>query len=91
MGSYQVTCVSREECDHGGHISRVGVTRKQETDLVDVSVVRLMLSSGDTVYVRDSESDERIGLRKGKCGCGVKTVRTDVDDSTALTRLAACS
>ncbi len=88
MGSYEVTCVSRDDCDHGGHVSRVGVTRKKETDLVDVSVVRLMLSSGDTVYVRDH--DDRIGIRKGKCGCGVKTVRPDVDTSAALDHLSPC-
>jgi len=52
-------------------------------------VVRLMLSSGDTIYVRDKKRDARIGLRKGKCDCGKKTIRTD-DDSKALDKLGPC-
>jgi hypothetical protein len=89
MGTYEVSCSTREDCDEGGHITHVSVSRKKEREYVDVSVVRLMLSSGDTIYVRDKMSDARIGLRKGKCDCGKKTIRTD-DDSKALDKLGPC-
>ena len=89
MGTYEVSCSTREDCDKGGHITHVSVSRKKETEYVDVSVVRLRLSSGDTIYVRDKKSDARIGLRKGKCDCGKKTIRTD-DDSKALDKLGPC-
>ena len=91
MGTYEVSCSTREDCKEGGHITHVTVSRKKETQYVDVGVVRLMLSSGDTVYVRDTESDSRIGLRKGRCDCGKKTLKTDVADSTALDQLAPCA
>ena len=56
MGTYEVSCSTREDCDKGGHITHVSVSRKKETEYVDVSVVRLMLSSGDTIYVRDKKT-----------------------------------
>jgi hypothetical protein len=90
MGTYEVTCATRADCDHGGHVTNVSMSRKKETEYVDISVVRLMLSSGDTVYVRDSANGDRIGLRKGRCDCGVKTIRTDVKDSGALAELPPC-
>ena len=89
LGTYEVTCATRQDCSDGSHITHVSVARKKETEYVDISVVRLMLSSGDTVYVRDGKSKNRIGIRKGRCACGVKTVRTD-DDSTALDGLEVC-
>ena len=90
MGTYEVTCAIREDCADGDHITHVSVSRKKETEYVDVSVVRLMLSSGDTVYVREANGGDRIGVRKGRCGCGVKTLKTDVDGSKALDGLAGC-
>ena len=90
MGTYEVTCATRATCDHGGHVTHVSMSHKKEAEYVDMSVVRLMISSGDTVYVQDSESGNRIGLRKGKCDCGVKTIRTDIADSSALSRLEPC-
>ena len=90
MGTYEVTCATRADCDHGGHVTHVSMSRKQETEYVDISVVRLMLSSGDTVFCRDSANGDRIGLRKGKCDCGVKTIRTDVTESGALAEVPPC-
>lgn len=90
MGTYEVICATRHDCEQGSHITDVSVSRKKEIEHVAVSVVRLMLSSGDTVYVRDQETNNRIGIRKGRCACGVKTLKTDVDGSAALDSLDAC-
>jgi hypothetical protein len=89
MGTYEVSCSTREDCAKGGHITHVSVTRKKETQYVDISVARLMLSSGDSIYVRDRKNN-RIGLRKGRCDCGKKTIRADDSKSRALEQLSPC-
>lgn len=90
MGTYEVTCATHQDCAKGGHVASLGVTRKKETQIVDVSVARLMISSGDNLYLRDRSSKKEVDLRKGKCDCGVKTVRIDKKGSAARLDLSSC-
>lgn len=91
MGSYEVTCANRVTCHRGGHISDVGVSRKKSgTRVVEVSLARLMLSAGDILYVRDPATNDRLGVRKGRCACGAKALKLDIDGSHVLDLLPVC-
>lgn len=88
MGSYEIVGAAREDCAYGSHISRIEVAPDgARTEVVDVSIARLMLSSGDIVYIRDTESDHRLGVRKGRCKCGSKTIKLDVNRIRPLVAL----
>jgi hypothetical protein len=90
VAKYELTCASREPCDHGGHIVEVGLRRKHELQVVGIPVARLMLSSGDFLYAKRPDEQKRIGLQKGRCGCGAKTVRTETDDAADLEHIFPC-
>ena len=91
MGMYELTCATREACDHGSHIVEVGVSGPHETRQVKMPVARLMLSSGDALYAVDQDGGAQVGARKGRCKCGSKTIRLETDDTDVLERLGPCS
>lgn len=87
MGSYEIVSAARETCVQGSHIARIGVPPEGAgIEVVDVSIARLMLSSGDIVYIRDADGDHRLGVRKGRCKCGAKTIKLDVKRIRPLVR-----
>ncbi len=90
MGMYELTCATRATCDHGSHIVEVGISGPDETQQVSMTVARLMLSSGDALYAVDNEDGVQVGARKGRCGCGTKTIRPETDDTDVLERLGPC-
>lgn len=90
MAKYELTCASRESCEHGGHIVLVGLRHKEDLQQVGIPVARLMLSSGDFLYATRPDEEKRIGLQKGRCECGAKTIRTETGDAAVLDDLAPC-
>ncbi len=78
MGTYNVTCVTQQTCPVDAartHISEVGVSGPEGSHVLAVHAARLMLSAGDTLTmgaVTDSDAE----VRKGRCTCGFKMVRT---------------
>ncbi len=78
MGSYEITSTVRETCEQGDHIRYVAVSRiTPPTEVVDVSVARLMLSFGDIVFLRAPNDNERQAIRKWRCGCGNRTIEIE--------------
>lgn len=78
MGTYSVTCVTQQPCPDDSariHISEVGVTGPEGSRVLGVHTARLMLSAGDTLTTGEA-TDSDAELRKGKCSCGFKMVRT---------------
>jgi hypothetical protein len=94
VGLYQVTCASVSACPEDStqsHIESLGLNGPEGSKTLDVSVARLMLSSGDTLSL-GARGDDDAELRKGRCpACGVGTLRTRKRDSgNAMSDLAPC-
>ena len=78
MGTFHVTCVTQAPCPEESdrtHITAVGVSGPEGDRTLDVEVARLMLSSGDAITI-GSPTDAGAEVRKGRCICGYKTIRT---------------
>ena len=78
MGTYRLTQVERQPCDvaeTGQHVTAAVVKGPEGKRLVSVAALRLMLTSGDAITIGKA-SDSSAEVRKGKCGCGLKTIRT---------------
>jgi hypothetical protein len=73
------------------HVDSVGLDGPEGADTVDVSVARLMITSGDTLTLGD-RGDDDAELRKGRCpACGVGTLRTrKKDPGPGVSQLAPC-
>lgn len=79
-------CASREESRHIVEAEIVGSDDSRRR--AEVSVLRLMLSSGDNVYTESPTSGAKADITKGKCACGFKTVRSvrrEVTDNDVTT------
>ena len=78
MGLYRVICTSTGQCPKDAslyHVERIGLDGPEGSDVFDVGVARLMISSGDTLTL-GKRGDEDAELRKGKCpACGAATLR----------------
>ncbi len=79
MATYQVTRVKSEPCavdDHSRHILEAELHGADGAHRVATPVVRLMLSAGDNIVTQSAQSGTEADVRKGKCICGVKTIRS---------------
>lgn len=87
MAMYRVVRVKTASCpanERARHIVEAEIEGSEETRQADVSVLRLMLSSGDDVYTTSPTSGDRADITKGRCACGFKTIRSvrrDVTDN----------
>ena len=85
MGTYRMTRVERHPCheaDTGLHITAAVVKGPEGKRLLSVDAVRLMLTSGDAITIGKA-TDVTAEVRKGKCACGLKTIRTRRSDDAA--------
>lgn len=85
MGTYRMTRVERQPCDKsetGQHITAAVVKGPEGKRLLPVNAVRLMLTSGDAITIGKA-ADSTAEIRKGKCACGLKTIRTRRSDGVA--------
>jgi hypothetical protein len=96
MADYQILCVTTERQDPHEHIVNVG-TGPAAGGAADrmwtVKVVRKAIKAGtDSFYTVGPESGERADVRRYKCGCGVKTIRSadDAVEDNNLDSLASC-
>jgi hypothetical protein len=93
MGTYTVTCVTKQPCPRDEartHINEVGVSGPEGHRVLAVHAARLMLSAGDTLTM-GAATDADAELRKGKCSCGFKMVRTLAQAGAASDRLLTLS
>lgn len=87
MPTYQVTAIQSEPCpadQRARHITGVELHGADGSHRVETPVLRLMISSGDNIVAPSAKTGSEADVRKGKCVCGVKSVRsthgTRVDD-----------
>ena len=97
MSRFTLTRIDSQPCpsDPGRsrHITEVEVHGPEGFRQLPVAALRLMLSSGDNVVATSAKTRADVDVRKGKCACGVSTVRSvngsrrvDDLDVPALTR-----
>lgn len=82
MGVYRVTCVTREPCDEsefGRHITGARIEGPEGSRDFEVGPLRLMISSGDVLTIGDP-AEAQAEIRKGRCACGLKTIRNRRSD-----------
>ena len=85
MGTYRLTSVERAECaeaETGQHITAAVLKGPEGRQLMPVGALRLMISSGDAITIGKA-TDATAEVRKGKCACGFKTIRTRRSDDAA--------
>jgi hypothetical protein len=93
VGTYFVTCATTEACATSPdltHVTQVGLKGPEGARVVEVSVARLMISSGDTLTMGE-RGDDDAELRKGKCdACGKPTLRTRRSSDSDITAVSPC-
>jgi hypothetical protein len=93
VGTYFVTCATTEACEKSSdltHVTHVGLKGPEGARVVEVSVARLMISSGDTLTMGE-RGDDDAELRKGKCdACGRPTLRTRRSSAADIATVPAC-
>ena len=85
MGTYRLTSVERMFCDKaetGQHITAAVVKGPEGKKLLPVNSLRLMLTAGDAITIGKA-ADMTAEIRKGRCACGFKTIRTRRHDDSA--------
>ena len=92
MTQKRIVCTEKSSGGHG-HILKVGIGTDpgKATDSETVSVVRSNIAAGDIYYTYGGGKTALV--RRYDCSCGVKTIRSDSDATTAnnLDNLRACS
>jgi hypothetical protein len=80
MGSFHLTSIRAVPCPTDRkrcrHITEVELHGADGFHRVDIAVVRLMLSAGDNIVAMSAKAGVQADVRKGKCVCGVKTLRS---------------
>jgi hypothetical protein len=79
MALYRVTQIRIEPCPQEPtmrHITDALLDGADGSHRVGVSVVRLMLSAGDNLVAQSTVDGEPADVRKSRCVCGYKTIRT---------------
>jgi hypothetical protein len=92
MGVFHITSLRAEPCPvdprTSRHILEVELHGADGSHRVPTPVVRLMLSSGDAVMGVSTKTGSPADVRKSRCLCGVKTLRSVVgsrrDDDLTL-------
>jgi hypothetical protein len=93
MGAFHITSLRAEPCPvdplTSRHILEVELHGADGVHRVPTPIVRLMLSSGDAVMGVSTMTGSPADVRKGRCLCGVKTIRSVVgsrkdDDLTSI-------
>jgi hypothetical protein len=85
MAMYRVTGIRTGDCPAHHEFRHIVEARLAGSDgerEVGVSVLRLMLSSGDNLYTQSPTTDAKADVTKGRCECGFKTVRSVRSDVT---------
>jgi trans-aconitate methyltransferase len=89
----QVVCVDRKGKQAGHrHVSAVGVSTSEVVIRFSVKTVRRILKRGTVDFYCIGPDGSRVSLRRYKCRCGAKTVRTGDDDLAdgVLSELPTC-
>ena len=94
MAVYEVTCVKKEACsgdEHAFHVTEIEIDGSDGHRRIDVHVARLLLSADDILTVGPAAAPTA-EVRKGRCGCGEKTLRTrrSDDGGNGLAALPDC-
>ena len=80
MGMFQVTRIKAEPCPadqrSSRHITEVELHGADGFHQLATHVVRLMLSSGDHIVAVSTTTGSEADVRKGRCACGVKSIRS---------------
>jgi hypothetical protein len=79
MARYRVTHVDAEPCPVGQgrrHITDVELTGLDGPHQATVPVVRLMLSAHDNIVALSTKTGVEADIRKSRCTCGFKMIRT---------------
>ena len=96
MGEFHITSLRAEPCPAdpraSRHILEVELHGADGFHRVPTPVVRLMLSSGDAVMGVSTKTGSPADVRKSRCVCGVKTIRSVVgsrrdDDLTLIAEM----
>ncbi len=89
----QIVCVDRSGRDpRHHHVSAVGISTGNTVLRFSVKTVRQLIKKGTVhFYCVDANGDEA-RVRRYRCSCGRKTIRTDPDDIAdgALSTLLTC-
>ncbi len=83
MTDYLITCVNRSGTDpEHRHITEVGIRPRTGGSgrVVPVKLVRQQIKLGVHNYFSVDASGHRVPVRRYKCVCGRKTIRTFPDD-----------
>jgi hypothetical protein len=89
----EVVCVERKgKKSKHRHVSAVGVDTTGAVIRFSVQTVRKIIKEGSVDFYVVGPSGERASVRRYKCRCGVKTIRTGADDVTDgyLSALPTC-
>jgi hypothetical protein len=79
MARYRVTRIDAEPCPVGHsrrHITDVELTGLDGPHHATMPVIRLMLSADDNVVALSTAAGVEADVRKGRCVCGFKMIRT---------------
>jgi hypothetical protein len=80
MADYQILCVTTKYQDPREHIVSVGTGTVTVDRTWTVKQVRKAIKRGDDhFYTVGPTSGEQAAVRRYKCACGVKTIRSDDD------------
>jgi hypothetical protein len=85
MARYRVTRIDAEPCPTGQsrrHITEVELTGLDGAHQAPVPVVRLMISADDSIVALSAATGQEADVRKSRCGCGVKTIRSSLGTRT---------
>jgi hypothetical protein len=79
MARFQVIRIDAEPCPAGlgrRHITDVELKGLDGLHLATVPVVRLMLSADDSIVAMSAKDRHEVDVRKSRCVCGYKTIRS---------------
>ena len=86
MAMFEVVGVKTGECPSGQafqHIIEAEVSSEADRRRrIDVSVLRFLLTSGDNLYTVSPTTKSKADVTKGRCECGLKTIRSVRSDVT---------
>ncbi len=80
MSKFTLTRVGSEPCPtdpaKSRHITEVEIHCGEGFRRLPLAAVRLMLSAGDNVVATSRMARTETDVRKGKCACGVRSIRS---------------
>jgi hypothetical protein len=77
----EIVCVERKGKKPGHrHVTAIGVDTTKVVIRFSVKTVRRIIKEGTVDFYCVGPDGEQVAVRRFKCGCGVKTIRTDTDD-----------